>query len=345
MKKQKILWSFISLLILTILLCTTAFASNQGDNKLSEIELYPGGMPFGAKIVSNGITVVKFSETQGENASSAYVAGIREGDIITKINNESILTIEDFVKQVNKSGGNQMKVTVMRNSKELTFNVTPNYSKDDGKFKTGIWVKDSTSGIGTITFINPKTNGFGGLGHAICDTSNGKIVPLSRGTVLDVEINGVIKGQVGAAGELKGCFENKKIGTLTKNTACGVFGLLSEGSYKSPEGLMKICPKNEVQAGEAYIWCTLDKEKPQKFKIEISDIDLSGSNVKNFKIKITDKALLDKAGGIVQGMSGSPIIQNGRLVGAVTHVLINNPTEGYGIFIENMLDAMPEILK
>ena len=333
MKKQKILLCLFSVFLVALVFCLPVFANS------SDTKLYVGGMPFGAKITSTGLTVVKFSETQGENASSAYVAGIRQGDIITKINNTSINTIEDFVKQIDKCNGKPLTIQVIRNNKELTFTVTPKYSSDDGKYKTGIWVKDSTSGIGTVTFIDPKTNAFGGLGHAICDGATGKVVTLNRGIVMDVSINGVIKGQSGTAGELKGSFEAKKIGTLLKNCECGVFGVLAHDAVKSPEELMSVCPKNEVCEGEAYIWCTLDESGPQKYKIQITSIDQSSTATKNFRIKVTDEKLLQKSGGIVQGMSGSPIIQNGKLVGAVTHVLINDPTTGYGIFIENMLNA------
>ena len=295
-------------------------------------------MPFGAKIISDGLTVVKFSETQGKNASSAYLAGIREGDVIKKINDIEVNTIEDFVALVNKSRNNDIKFTVKRNEQVIDFNVTPRYSTEDGKFKTGIWVKDSTSGIGTITFINPKNNEFGGLGHAICDSTTGKLVPLVYGDVMNVSINGVIKGQIGTAGELKGTFQNKKIGTLTKNSTCGVFGKLTNGTFNSPEKLMKICSKEKLKEGDAYIWCTIDEGTPQKYAVKISNIDTSNSSNKNFKIKIVDENLLKKSGGIVQGMSGSPVIQDGKIVGAVTHVLINDPTTGYGIFIENMLN-------
>lgn len=312
---------------------------------LSKIELYPGGMPFGVKIISKGLIVVGFSKTEGEDASAAFSAGVRKGDIILSVNGKNINSIEDFVMRVSESCGKEITLTVLRGSDELNFTFTPKLSKEDGKYKTGLWVKDSASGIGTVTFINPETNSFAGLGHGICDSSNGKLISLSRGIVMDVTVNGVVKGKVGAAGELRGQFNPKKIGSLTLNSDCGVFGLLSGNTLKSPEGKMKICPKEEVKAGEAYIWCTLDSSCPQKYKIELSDIDTNGGVMKNFKVKITDPALIEKAGGIVQGMSGSPIIQNGRIVGAVTHVLINDPTQGYGIFIENMLNAMPDVLK
>lgn len=312
---------------------------------LSKIELYPGGMPFGVKIISKGLIVVGFSKTEGEDASPAFSAGVRKGDVILSVNGNDINSIEDFVAKVSASDGKEITLTVLRGSDRLDFTFAPKFSKDEGKYKTGLWVKDSASGIGTVTFINPDTNSFAGLGHGICDSSNGKLISLSRGIVMDVTVNGVVKGKVGAAGELKGQFNPKKIGSLTLNSDCGVFGLLSKDALKSPEGKMKICPKEEVRVGEAYIWCTLDSSCPQKYKVELSDIDTNGGVMKNFKVKITDPSLIEKAGGIVQGMSGSPIIQNGRIVGAVTHVLINDPTQGYGIFIENMLNAMPDVLK
>ena len=311
------------------------------EKDLNEIELYPGGMPFGIKMTFKGLSIVKFAS----ESSPAYRAGMKVGDIIIKVNDEDVDSIEEFTRLINKSENSTVDITIIRNDKEYTFKVKPELCRDDGLYKTGVWVKDSASGIGTVTFINPENNAFGGLGHGICESSNGKVIPLSRGTVMDVSINGVIKGRCGAAGELKGAFSTKKLGALTKNSNQGVFGVLSSNCLEAPEGKMKICPKEEVKEGEAYIWCTLGDEKPQKYSVYLSSIDTTNTGVKNFRVKITDKRLLERSGGIVQGMSGSPIIQNGRIVGAVTHVLINDPTSGYGIFIENMLNAMPEILK
>lgn len=346
MQKKKITISVLSLFFTFIFLFVPCFnlVASATTKDISQMELCPGGMPFGVKISSPGLTIVKFTATSGQNASSAYLAGMREGDIITHINGVRVNTIEDFIKEIDKAGANQISIVAVRNNKELNFSVKPKYSKDDGRYKTGIWVKDSTTGIGTVTFINPENNAFAGLGHAICDSSTGKIIPVSRGTVMDVSINGVIKGKSGAAGELKGAFLSKRIGTLTKNCATGVYGILSS-NLASTESKMKICPASEVKEGEAYILSTLDSGKAEKYKIKIYDIDKTNSCIKSFKVKVIDQNLIKKSGGIVQGMSGSPIIQNGRLVGAVTHVLINDPTQGYGIFIENMINEMPQILK
>lgn len=368
MKKSKILARFLLIIIMIFALCmpvlahdyTSAWATTgstssfdsfvsqvQGNsiNDLTQIELYPGGMPFGVKITSRGLMVVGFSSTDGDNASPAFLAGVRVGDLIIKLNEKDVGSIDDFVSKVSSCAEEKITLTVLRGRKELCFSFFPTFSSDDGTYKTGIFVKDSTSGIGTVTFINPVTGAFGGLGHGICDSSSGRLVSLSRGVVLDVSINGVVKGKSGDAGELKGTFNAKKIGSLSRNCSNGIFGVISLNYAKAPEAKMHICPKEELREGEAYIWCTLDEKGPQKYSVSISDIDTTSSTVKNFRVRVTDPRLLLKTGGIVQGMSGSPIIQNGRIVGAVTHVLINDPTQGYGIFIENMLNSMPEMLK
>ena len=330
-------FAFIAILFFVPLFSITSYANENKD--ISEIELYPGGMPFGVKISSPGLTIVKFSATRGHNASSAYLAGLREGDIIIRINGVLVNSIDTFIKEVDKAGANPIEIIAIRNNKEIKFTVKPKYSSEDGKYKTGIWVKDSTTGIGTITYINPKDFSFGGLGHAICDSSNGKVIPVAKGLVMNVNINGVIKGEIGSAGELRGTFLSKKIGTLTKNCTCGVFGYLSANSIPQSCELLKVASKEDIKEGDAYILSTLDGRTPKKYKVQISSIDISNSSAKNFKIKVTDTELINKSGGIVQGMSGSPIIQNGKIIGAVTHVLINDPTSGYGIFIENMLNA------
>ena len=311
----------------------------------TDIKLYPGGMPFGVRIISKGLYVVGFSETDGNECSSAFKAGVRLGDIILKLNNTDINKIEDFKNELSRNGEKPATVTVKRGNSILSFTFTPKYFKEDNSYKAGLMLKDSTSGIGTVTFISPETGEFGGLGHGICDANTGNVIPLSKGIIMDVSINGVTKGKVGNAGELKGVFNTKKIGKLTVNSSSGVFGIISLDKVDPPEEPLSIAYKEEVKKGEAYIWCTLDGSGPKKYKVYIYDIDTSCYSIKNFRVKITDPELLNTTGGIVQGMSGSPIIQSGKIIGAVTHVLVNDPTSGYGIFIENMLSAMPETLK
>ncbi len=312
---------------------------------ISKLELYPGGMPFGVKIISRGLTVVGFSSTQGPNISPAFSAGVRMGDVITEVNKIAVNSIDEFVNLVSQHSNEKITLTVERGKENLQFSFYPIYSKEDDSYKTGIFVKDSTSGIGTITFVNPVTGAFGGLGHGICDATSGRLVSLSKGIVMNASITGVIKGQIGTAGELKGMFNAKKMGSLLRNCSKGVFGTISLNTITVPEGKLHLSKKEDVKEGNAYIWCTLDEKGPQKYSVSISDIDTTCSSVKNFRVKVTDTTLLQKTGGIVQGMSGSPIIQNGKIIGAVTHVLINDPTQGYGIFIENMISAMPDMLK
>ncbi len=201
-------------------------------------------------------------------------------------------------------------------------------------------MRDSGAGIGTVTFIIPETGAFAGLGHGICDADSGELISIRRGTVSDVTISSVVRGAVGAPGELKGYFNPGKTGALLGNSGCGVWGVFSDPP-ESPVDALPVGLRGDVSEGSAEIFCTLDSNKIGRYRVEISNIDRAATGSKCFSVKITDPALLSASGGIVQGMSGSPIIQNGKLIGAVTHVLINDPTSGYGIFLENMLLAMP----
>ena len=238
-----------------------------------------------------------------------------------------------------ESEGKELKLTYKRDGKEYTTTVTPVLSSDDNKYKTGMWIRDSGAGIGTVTFIEPQTLTFGGLGHGICDIDTGELMPISHGNVTNVTINGITKGVSGSPGELKGYFGKEKLGELYENTERGVFGRFFSPPSDIPEDALPVASSDEVKEGPAYIWCTLANNKVTKYAIEITTINRRDSNTKNFSVKVTDPALKNECGGIVQGMSGSPIIQNGKIVGAVTHVLVGDPTSGYGIFIENMLSA------
>ena len=299
--------------------------------------LYPGGMPFGVKFYTDGLVIVGFTDVPCEGGVSkpAYDAGLRVNDVITKVNGNDVRTSGDFLDYMT---GESLRITYERGTEEGEVVFTPVKSTEDGKYKTGLTVRDSGAGIGTVTYIEPETNFFGGLGHGICDGETGAVIPMERGTVSEVSINGAVKGVSGSPGELRGSFKNTKTGALLENTSRGVFGMFTSLPEAHGE-LLPIAFKNEVKSGEAYIICTLDGTGPQKYSVKISDIDRNADGNKCFSVKITDKRLIEKTGGIVQGMSGSPIIQNGKLVGAVTHVLISDPTSGYGIFIENMLAA------
>ena len=230
-------------------------------------------------------------------------------------------------------------MTYLRAGKEGKVKFIPKYSENEKKYSLGIWLKDSGAGIGTLTFALPDGS-FGGLGHGICDGDTGELTPINNGSVLGVTVNGVVRGQRGAPGELKGYFNSSKIGAIYKNSECGVFGALVEVPDSIKGKTYSIGLKNELKEGSATLLCTLDDNIRREYNIEISNINLNADGNKCFTVKITDERLIATTGGIVQGMSGSPIIQNGKLVGAVTHVLINDPTTGYGIFVENMLAQM-----
>ena len=305
-----------------------------------DIRLIPGGMPFGVKLFTDGVLVVgleKVNSTVGQ-ISPAADAGIQVKDVITHINGIPIAGVESMTAQIEAAGGSPIRVTYTRDGVPNTVAVTPVADAVDGRSKTGMWVRDSGAGIGTVTYISPATGEFGGLGHGICDSETGDLIPMQRGVVMDVTISGVVRGEVGAPGELKGNFLSLKRGALMKNTSCGVFGVFSALPACTEEAL-PIALRSEIKCGPAEIRCTLDESGPRAYGIEITSVNKNASGSKSFVIHVTDPDLLEKTGGIVQGMSGSPIIQDSKLVGAVTHVLINDPTRGYGIFIETMLDA------
>ncbi len=334
--------------LLKIILSITVVFSSIGSVSISALNvskdtmLIPGGMPFGVKIYCEGILVVGVGEVScsGKTVSPAKDAGIMEKDIICAANGVKLTEVSELTEILGKSQGSPVEFTVKRDGKEMNLTVTPVISEEDGKYKTGMLIRDSTAGIGTVTYIDKDSTTFGGLGHGICDADTGELLPLYRGAVVNVVINGVIKGEAGVPGELKGYFSSGKIGKLTGNRECGVYGILTEpptGADGIEDEPIKIALSDEIKEGDVEILCTVDESGVGRYKAKISDIDRSGKNIKNFVITVTDEELLKKTGGIVQGMSGSPIIQDGKLIGAVTHVMINNPRTGYGIFIENML--------
>ncbi len=294
--------------------------------------LIPGGMTFGVRFFTDGVLVVGFAKN---GDCPAYAAGLRIGDVVLKADGRDISGAEDLTEIIENSGGRTLELTCRRDKADFTVKVTPRADKNE-KYKAGMWVRDGGAGIGTVTYIDPSTGAFGGLGHGICDADTGKPIPLGRGVVLGVNISGITKGSVGAPGEIKGYFESSKLGSVVKNTDCGVFGIYSE-IPKTAYGAMPIASAKDVKEGAATILCTLDSGQMHEYSVELYSIDKSAAGGRCFSVKVTDKDLLAITGGIVQGMSGSPIIQNGKLVGAVTHVLVSDPTAGYGIFIENML--------
>ncbi len=305
--------------------------------------LLAGGMNFGVEIKTDGVLVVGFGgETPKDGRKSvAYQAGLRLNDMILSVNGKKVARSRDITDTVAKGNGAPIEIVCLRKGEEMHFTVTP--VCENGAYKIGVWLRDSSAGIGTVTFIDPDTGAFGGLGHGISDPESGSILPVRSGEIKDVVITGIQKGQRGTPGELKGYLGREKTGLLAKNCPSGVYGILD----RLPSGgrLMKIAGKSEVKAGDATILATLDGETVEEYTIKITELHRENSETKCFSVLVTDPRLIEKTGGIVQGMSGSPIIQNGCLVGAVTHVLIKEPTRGYGIYIENMLQSLPEVVK
>jgi stage IV sporulation protein B len=298
----------------------------------------PGGNPFGIKMFTKGVMVVGTSDIDvgGKMANPAKECGIRVGDMILSINDEAVEMNEDLSKIISESGGRAMEVLIRRKEVEFKVVLTPVLSPLDNSFKAGVWVRDSSAGIGTLTYYDPLTGIFAGLGHGVCDVDTGNLMPLSKGEAVNVTITGVTKGAAGFPGELRGVFSSQKaMGVLIENSESGVFG--STTVFPALHEAVPVALKHEVKEGEAYIYTTINGNQPQKYTILIEKVNLTDAHpTKNMVIRITDEALLAVTGGIVQGMSGSPILQNGYLVGAVTHVFVNDPTRGYGIFAENM---------
>ncbi|MDE6724815.1 MAG: SpoIVB peptidase [Ruminiclostridium sp.] len=311
------------------------------DITVSKVEapnLIPSGEPFGLKMLTDGVIVTDYGnvETPLGSVSPAKESGVLVGDIIVKVNNKEINTGNQLTEAVQKDG-KEVKLTVIRKGEALTLTVTPKQSKTDGLYKLGIWTRDSCAGIGTLTYYDPSNNSFGGLGHSVCDGDTGELLPLLSGEKVPVCINSVVKGINGSPGELCGSFmSSSSSGSILLNTECGVFGF----SDKMPKiSSIPLGFKQDIEIGNAEIMTTVEGMTPKSYSITIEKVNYnSESSVKNMVIRITDKELLSKTGGIVQGMSGSPIIQNGRIVGAVTHVFVNDVTRGYGIFAENMYE-------
>ena len=302
------------------------------------------GTPFGIKMFTDGVLIVGLSRISTDEGfvCPAVECGISEGDIICSVNGKQVYTNEDVALSIGNSGGSAVSMLIKRDEKTSTVSVKPVLAADGSGYKIGVWVRDSSAGIGTMTFFDPETMTFAGLGHAVCDVDTGETLSLLSGEIVPAAIGKVKKGVSGVPGELCGNFSDKKaIGTVKINGEARVYGtLLSElDGFTFP-----IAPKQEVHEGKATILSTINGSKPEEYEINIEKISLSENALtKNMVIKVTDEKLLKQTGGIVQGMSGSPIIQDGKLIGAITHVFVNDPKKGYAIFAENMYSVSTEI--
>ena len=307
----------------------------------AETRVIPCGTPFGIKMFAGGALIIGMTDVDAKsgNVNPARNAGLAVGDVITCIGNRRVTTRQEVAELIEHSGGQALSVTYEHEGQTRTATIRPEFSCSAGEYKAGIWIKDSCAGIGTMTFITEDGRYFAGLGHAICDADTGQAMPMDTGEIVPVELIGVTKGARGVPGELKGYFSSAEpLGTLLANGETGVFGLLNRVEF--PAEAVPVAMKQEVAKGGAQVLVTVDGTGPQYYTVEIERINYDEKALaQNMVVHITDPVLLEKTGGIVQGMSGSPIVQDGKLIGAVTHVFVNDPTRGYAIFAENMLDA------
>lgn len=311
-------------------------------SKINDLEVYPGGTTVGIKLSTKGVLVVGHSEIESEEGSvesPARTSGIELGDVIVKINGEEIENSRDLAKKVKNLNCKSINIEFLRN--ETVHKKEISMEKEKEEYKLGLWVRDSTAGIGTLTFYDANSKTFGALGHPITDGDTNRPFTIKNGDLLNSTVISIRKGEKGIPGELKGLFINEKdsIAKIYKNTESGIFGTLTSSfEEKSSVSPMKVGFRNEIKEGYAQIITTIDEGEPKFYDIEIVKLlEQEEPGPKSMVIKIVDEELLGKTGGIVQGMSGSPIIQDNKIIGAVTHVLINKPDVGYGIYIEWML--------
>ena len=314
---------------------------------VKETSVIPLGNAIGMKLYTKGVLVVGMSQINnenGENMKPYENSGIEEGDTIISVNGEKVQNTEELVQKVNSSNGENVKIEYMKNNEIKETSIKP--VKSDNIYKIGLWVRDTQAGVGTATFYEPSTNKFMTLGHGITDIDTGQVVNISNGKLTKVNILSIIKGQKGKPGEILGSIEeNSEIGDIEKNTTFGVYGNVTNKSKINIESSkeMKVASREEIKEGEAEILCEINNEGVKSYKIEIKKVYTNNNaNNKSMLIKIMDEKLLNATGGIVQGMSGAPIIQNGKFIGAVTCVLVNDPQEGYGVFGDILIKKMRE---
>ena len=327
-------------LVLALLLCAAMPARAAGvtaggaDQDTSARMLVPVGHTVGIKLFARGVMVVKAPES----GTPADDCGLQTGDIIVKCGGVSVTSSEQFQSLLQENGETATDLQVHREGGSVTLSVSPEQN-EKGAYCIGAWIRDSMAGIGTLTFADPQTGVFGSLGHGICDAETGVLLPLSEGDLIYSTVETVTRGKSGAPGALQGDFSDARpIGTVTKNTVHGIFGTLSDLSLLSGQDALPVAARDEIRTGDAEIIANIDGDKVQRYSVQIVRLYPENDEYgRGMMLRVTDKALLAQTGGILQGMSGSPVVQNGRLIGAVTHVLVDDPASGYAICIDDML--------
>ncbi len=339
----------ISIILLTI--CLTMYINLLGiENKLylqtvsAQTKRYvnPIGRTVGLKLYTNGVLVVGMSEIDGVDGKKYKPyddSGIKEGDMIKEINGKEISNTQELINIVNNSNGKEISIKYERNEELIYTSITPIKGRD-GKYMLGLWVRDAAAGIGTLTYYEEATKTFAALGHGITDVDTGELLNISNGELVTTQIVSIVKGVKGRAGEIRGIIDNGiKIGEIESNTNIGIYGKATNidfiNSIKQDE--VEVARRNEIQTGEATIICQLENNRVEKYKINIKKIYKNSQDNKSMLIEITDENLIAKTGGIIPGMSGTPIIQNNKFIGAITNVLLNSPKEGYAIFADMMM--------
>ena len=316
---------------------------------LPKTTVIPVGNIAGVKLYTSGVLVVGMSEIEGSDNKKYKPyenSGIEEGDTIIKVNETEINSTEELVETVNSSQGRDIQIKFIHDEETKECSITPVETRSH-EYKLGLWVRDSAAGVGTVTFYEPSTKTFGALGHGITDIDTNELINIASGEFVTTRVLNITKGESGEPGKIQGTIENQQnIGTISKNSKFGVYGKVDNLSSLNIDTSkeMEVASRDEIQTGKATILCSLDNQKPQEYEIEIQKIYKENNyDNKSMQIKVTDEKLLEKTGGIIQGMSGSPIIQNGKFIGAVTHVLVNNPQEGYAVFGDIMLKQAKEV--
>lgn len=316
---------------------------------LPKSTVIPVGSMAGVKLYTSGVLVVGMSEIEGIDNKKYRPyenTGIEEGDTIIQIDDKEILSTEELIETINGSKGSILDIKYIHDEETKQCNMVP-VETDENEYKIGLWVRDSAAGVGTVTFYEPETKSFGALGHGITDIDTEELINISSGEFITTRILNITKGESGNPGKIQGTVnEQKNIGTISKNSKFGIYGKVDNvsnlGLNASKE--MEVALREEIKTGKAKILCTLDAQGPKEYEIEIEKIYTENNyDNKSMKIKVTDPKLIEKTGGIIQGMSGSPIIQNGKFIGAVTHVLVNNPLSGYAVFGDIMLKQLKEV--
>ena len=312
-------------------------------------KVVPVGSLVGLKLYTEGVLVVGMSEIKGED-NKIYKpyeeAGIEQGDSIIEINDVEVNSTAELISCVSKCRGKSIDVTYVKKGNVLETQITP-VKTSENTYKLGLWVRDAEAGIGTVTFYDKSTNSFAALGHGIQDIDTGELVEISSGEFVTANILDIEKGEKESPGRIEGTIEDgTKIGEIYSNTDFGVYGTTSNTSQLNISNVaeIEVASRSEIEPGKASIICTLEDGKREEYEVEIQKIYINNNeNNKSMVVKVTDEKLLEKTGGIIQGMSGSPIIQNGKLIGALTHVLVSDPTKGYALFADTMISKLKNI--